>query len=153
MFNGRRVLFSDYCPSQCCSRGIYTSLNEVRLFSLFVLVQTLMFLRGPPPIPPLPPPPPRLTNEASTNSGSSASSSRPPGLLEAIRGHNGVKGLKKTSPGVGSPSNKEGSFEDDLRARLAQRREAFGGEDLGSLSNLIPVDSDLKEDSAGFDDR
>ena len=54
---------------------------------------------------------------------------------------------------MGSPSNKEGSFEDDLRARLAQRREAFGGEDLGSLSNLIPVDSDLKEDSAGFDDR
>ena len=111
-----------------------------------------MFLRGPPPIPPLPPPPPRLTNEASTNSGSSASSSRPPGLLEAIRGHNGVKGLKKRSPGVGSPS-KEGSFEDDLRARLAQRREAFGGEDLGSLSNLIPVDSDLREDSAEFDDR
>ena len=119
---------------------------------MFVLVQTFIFLRGPPPIPPLPPPPPRLTNEASTNSGSSASS-RPPGLLEAIRGHNGVKGLKKTSPGVGSPSNKEGSFEDDLRARLAQRREAFGGEDLGSLSNLIPVDSDLREDSAGFDDR
>ena len=152
MLNGRRVLFSDCYPSQCSSRRIYASLDEVRLFSLFVLVQTLMFLRGPPPIPPLPPPP-RLTTEASTNSGSSASSSRPPGLLEAIRGHNGVKGLKKTSPGVGSPSNKEGSFEDDLRARLAQRREAFGGEDLGSLSNLIPVDSDLREDSAGFDDR
>ena len=74
-------------------------------------------------------------------------------MLEAIRGHNGVKGLKKaTDPDVGSAS-KEGNFQDDLRARLAQRREAFGGEDLGSLSNLIPVDPDLKEDSSGFEGR
>ena len=109
------------------------------------------FLRGAPPIPPLPPPPPRLTNEAATPGPSALS--RPPGLLEAIRGHNGVKGLKKTDPGVGTPASKEGSFQDDLRARLAQRREAFGGDDLGSLSKLIPVDSDLKEDSPGFEGR
>ena len=64
-----------------------------------------------------------------------------------------MNGLKKTSPGVGSSPSKEGNFQDDLRARLAQRREAFGGDDLGSLSNLIPVDSDLREDSAGFDNR
>ena len=110
-----------------------------------------LFLRGPPSIPPLPPPPPRLTKEAATNS---SASSRPPGLLEAIKGHNGVNGLKKTDHGVGrTPSHKEGSFQDDLRARLAQRREAFGGDDLGSLSKLIPVDSDLKEDSSGFEGR
>ena len=67
-----------------------------------------------------------------------------------------MKGLKKTSPGVrlSAAGSTEGSFQDDLRARLAQRREAFGGgEDLGSLSSLIPVDEDLRGDSPGFDSR
>ena len=54
--------------------------------------------------------------------------------------------LSKLKCQVDPVSKNSGNFEDDLRARLAQRREAFGGgrDDLGTLSSLIPVDSDVK---------
>ena len=135
--------------THCSSRRTRASWNEVRK----EIISWNPLPRGPPPIPPLPPPP-RLTSQAAASPAtSSVSSTRPPGLLEAIRGHNGVKGLKKNSDPRLVSSSTEGSFQDDLRARLAQRREAFGGDDLGSLSSLIPVDSDLKEDSSGFENR
>ena len=54
--------------------------------------------------------------------------------------------ISKLKCQVDPVSKNNGNFEDDLRARLAQRREAFGGgrDDLGNLSSLIPVDSDVK---------
>ena len=54
--------------------------------------------------------------------------------------------LSKLKCQVDPVSKNSGNFEDDLRVRLAQRREAFGGgrDDLGTLSSLIPVDSDVK---------
>ena len=54
--------------------------------------------------------------------------------------------ISKLKYQVDPVSKNSGNFEDDLRARLAQRREAFGGtrDDLGTLSSLIPVDSDVK---------
>ena len=88
----------------------------------------------------------RLTNEAATSSGSP----RPPGLLAAIRAHQGVKALKKPEPVSLSKSE---NFEDSLRVKLAMRREAVGGQDLGSWSKLIPEpqpESGQEDYSAGF---
>ena len=92
-------------------------------------------------------------------------------MLAAIRGHQGVKALKKVEPDSGSASSK--SLQDSLRKQLARRRLAFGGQDskrkeglgvkdkeglggqnFASLSKLIPEpedEADLGEDSTGIE--
>ena len=102
---------------------------------------------SPPPAHKQPPPTSGLTNEAAVP----ATSSRTPGLLAAIRAHQGVKALKKAKP---VPLSKSESLEDSLKVQLTKRRQAFHGEDLGSLSKLIPepeAESGSEDDCTVFE--
>ena len=102
-----------------------------------------------------------MTNEAAvpaTSSGS-AGATRPPGLLAAIRAHQGVQALKKAEPVSKSQKSKvqkskSETLQDSLRGPLSKRREAIDGQDLGNLSKLIPepeAESDPEDNSTGFE--
>ena len=93
-----------------------------------------------------------------TKSSPTPTQSHPPAnLLDAIRNHKGVDGLKKTDKHVPIKS-KSLDFHDELAAKMALRRQAVGGEERDgktmtrSLSNMI-AEPELEADTpSSFDD-
>ena len=96
---------------------------------------------APPPPPPPPPPPAPLSSRAPlTATKSCPSPSQPPAdLMDAIRSHKGVQGLKRAKP----TKSKTLDLQDELKARITQRRQAVSGEErpskgmARSLSDMI----------------
>ena len=113
---------------------------------------------APPPPPPPPPPAPgssRAPLTATKSCPSSTPSEPPASLKDAIRSH---KGLKKPEP----VKSKSLDFQDELKARISQRRKAVSGkETVGkgiaeSLSDMISEKftaetSDSSDDSSAGD--
>ena len=126
-------------------------LNNTIPDSVLHVVISISIRKAPPPPPPVP-----MTSKspltASKSSPTSTQSHPPANLLDAIRNHKGVDGLKKADTHMPIKSK---SFDDELAARIALQRRAVGGEERDgktmtrSLSNMIP-EPELEADTPSF---